>query len=198
MFARVFGSFASASGVLFLGILDSTLIFFLPLGIDAVVILMAARHPSVAWLYPVLATAGALIGSGITYWAGRKLGSKGLARFVPQRRLDAARAYLRRNGAFAVAGLALIPPPFPFTPFMLTAGALHVSRLRLFPLLGLARLIRFGLEAWLAVTYGEQLTRWMASEEFKIGVWIFVGIAVLGTAISALVIFKRARRIDDL
>lgn len=197
MLARVFGSFASASGVLFLGILDSTLIFFLPLGIDAVVILMAARHPSIAWLYPVLATAGSLIGSGVTYWAGRKIGAKGLSRFVPKRRLDAVRAYLRSHGAFAVAGLALIPPPFPFTPFLLTAGALHVSRMRLFPLLGAARLLRFGLEAWLAVTYGEQLTRWMAAEEFKVGVWVFVGIAVLGTLISALIILRRARRKAD-
>lgn len=183
--------------MLFLGILDSTLVFFLPLGIDAVVILMAARHPSIAWLYPVLASAGSLIGAGITYWAGHKIGSKGLSRFVPQRRLDGARAYLRSHGAFAVAALALIPPPFPFTPFVLTAGALHVSRMRLFPLLGLARLIRFGLEAWLAVTYGEQLTRWMAAEEFKIGVWVFVGIAVLGTIASALVIYRRSRRIVD-
>jgi membrane protein YqaA with SNARE-associated domain len=197
LLARVFGSFASASGVLFLGILDSTLVFFLPLGIDAVVILMAARHPSIAWMYPLLATAGSVIGSAITYWAGRKIGARGLSRFVPQRRLDGARSYLRSHGAFAVAGLALIPPPFPFTPFVLTAGALHVSRMRLFPLLGLARLVRFGLEAWLAVTYGEELTRWMASEQFKIGVWVFVGIAVLGTIVSALIIVKRARRIED-
>ena len=74
MVARVFGTFASASGVLFLGILDSTLVFFLPLGIDAVVILLAARNPSQAWLYPLLAASGAVIGSAITYWAGRKIG----------------------------------------------------------------------------------------------------------------------------
>ena len=55
----------------------------------------------------------------------------------------------------------------------------------------------FGLEAWLAVTYGEELTRWMAAEEFRVGVWVFVGIAVLGTAISALIIVRRARRIED-
>lgn len=183
--------------MLFLGILDSTLVFFLPLGIDAVVILMAARHPSIAWMYPVLATTGSVIGAAVTYWAGRKIGSKGLIRFIPHRRLESARAYLRSHGAIAVAALALIPPPFPFTPFVLTAGALHVSRMRLFPLLGLARLIRFGLEAWLAVTYGEQLTRWMAAEEFKVGVWVFVGIAVLGTAVSAAVIVRRARRIAD-
>ena len=197
MFARVFGTFASASGILVLGILDSTVIFFLPLGIDAVVILMAARHTSLAWLYPLLATAGSLSGSALTYWLGRKLGEHGLARFVPAGRLQFVRTRLRRHGAFWVAALSLIPPPFPFTPFVLTSGALHFSRLRLFPSLALARIVRGGLEAALAVKYGDALVYWMGSGTFRIAVGVFIAIAVMGTAISAFVIFRRARRIGD-
>ncbi len=183
--------------MLFLGVLDSTVVFFLPLGIDAVVILMAASHTDKAWQYPLLAAAGSVIGSAVTYWAGRKLGEHGLSRFIPQRRLDLARTYLRRNGAFAVAALALIPPPFPFTPFVLTAGALHFSRMRLFPLLAIARLARFGVEAALAVKYGTELVRWMESDGFKVAIGIFIGIAVIGTAISAFVLIRRTRRIAD-
>ena len=197
MLARVFGTFASASGVLFLGILDSTLIFFLPLGIDAVVILMAARHPSQAWLYPVLATAGSLIGSALTYWAGRKIGEHGLSRFVSEGRLQFVRRRLRRHGAFTVAALSIIPPPFPFTPFMLMSGALHFSRLRLFPTLAGVRLLRFGIEAALAVEYGDELVHWMRSDTFKIAIGIFIAIAVIGTAVSAFLIIKRAKRISD-
>lgn len=197
MFARVFGSFASASGVLFLGILDSTLIFFLPLGIDAVVILMAARHADTAWLYPVLATAGSLIGSALTYWVGRKFGEHGLSRFVPEGRLQFVRSHLRRHGAFTVAALSLIPPPFPFTPFMLMSGALHFSRLRLFPVLAAARLLRFGIEAALAVKYGNALVYWMGSDTFKVAIGVFIAIATVGTIISAFVIVRRARRIAD-
>lgn len=197
MLGRLFGTFASASGVLLLGILDSTLVFFLPLGIDAVVILLAARNPSRAWLYPLLAASGAVIGSAITYWAGRKLGEHGLARFVPAARLASIRTSLRRHGAFTVAALALIPPPFPFTPFVLTAGALHFSRLRLFPLLGLARLARFGVEAALAVKYGGALTDWMASDTFKVAVGAFVAVAVVGTAVSVGWVWRRSRRIED-
>ncbi len=177
--------------MLFLGILDSTVVFFLPLGIDAVVILMAARNTEKAWLYPVLAAAGSVIGSAVTYWAGRKIGEHGLSRFIPQRRLDTARKYLSRNGAFAVAALALVPPPFPFTPFVLTAGALRFSRLRLFPLLAAARLVRFGIEAALAVRYGTQLVRWMQSETFKVAIGIFIGIAVIGTIVSACVMIRK-------
>lgn len=196
MIARVFGTFASASGVLFLGILDSTLIFFLPLGIDAVVILMAARHPGYAWLYPVLATTGSLIGSLLTYWVGRKLGEHGLSRFISAGRLQFVRKRLRRHGAFTVAALSIIPPPFPFTPFVLTSGALHFSRMRLFPTLALARLVRFGIEAALAVEYGDELVYWMGSQTFKIAIGIFIAIAVIGTIISAFLIVKRARKIQ--
>ena len=195
MFARVFGTFASASGVLVLGILDSTLVFFLPLGIDAVVILMAARHPETAWLYPLLAMAGSVIGSGITYWAGRKLGSAGLSRFVSEGRLNFVRKRLRRHGAFTVAALSLIPPPFPFTPFVLVSGALHFSRLRLFPALAIARLVRFGLEAALAVKYGNALVYWMGSDTFKVAIGVFIAIAIVGTAASAFVIIRRAKSV---
>ena len=197
MIARVFGSFASASGVLVLGILDSTLVFFLPLGIDAVVILLAARHSDTAWLYPLLATAGSVIGSAITYWAGHKLGSKGLSRFVSEGRLQFVRKRLRRHGAFTVAALSLIPPPFPFTPFVLVSGALHFSRMRLFPALALARLVRFGIEAALAVKYGNALVYWMGSETFKIAIGVFIGVAIVGTIVSAFVMLRRARQIRD-
>ncbi len=183
--------------MLFLGILDSTLIFFLPLGIDAVVILMAARNPHKAWLYPVLATAGSLIGAAITYWAGRKLGEHGLSRFVPEGRLQFVRKRLRRNGAFTVAALSLIPPPFPFTPFVLTSGALQFSRFRLFPSLAAARLLRFGVEAALAVKYGGALVQWMQSDTFRIAIGVFVAIATIGTIVSAVVMVRRARRIAD-
>ena len=183
--------------VLFLGILDSTLIFFLPLGIDAVVILMAARNTHMAWLYPLLATAGSLIGSGITYWAGRKLGEHGLSRFIPAGRLQSVRKRLRTHGAFTVAALSLIPPPFPFTPFVLTSGALHFSRFRLFPSLALARLLRFGVEAALAVKYGNALVYWMKSDTFKIAIGTFIAVAIVGTIVSAFVIVRRARTISD-
>jgi membrane protein YqaA with SNARE-associated domain len=197
LLARIFGTFASTSGVLLLGILDSTLVFFLPLGIDAVVILLAARTPRRAWLYPLLATAGALMGSALTYWVGRKIGEHGLERWIPSGRLQFVRKSLRRHGAFTVAALALIPPPFPFTPFVLTSGALHFSRLRLFPTLAAARLLRFGLEAALAVKYGDALTSWMQSDTFKVAIGVFIGIAVIGTVVSAMVVVRRARRIAD-
>src|SRR6185369_15966234 len=50
-------------GVIILAALDSTIVFFLPLGIDAVVIILSARRTAFAWTVPLLATAGSLGGA---------------------------------------------------------------------------------------------------------------------------------------
>ena len=74
LFSFLLGYFLSPAGVLVLAALDSSLIFFLPLGIDFVVIILSARKPELFWLYALLATAGALVGAAVTYWIGRKIG----------------------------------------------------------------------------------------------------------------------------
>src|SRR6188472_2990528 len=122
LFYSLLGYFLTPAGVVAMGLLDSSLVFFLPLGIDFVVILMTARKPELFWLYALLATLGSTIGAAGTFWVGKKAGEKGLTRFVNARRLESVKRRVER-GTFVVAALALIPPPFPFTPFVLASGA---------------------------------------------------------------------------
>jgi len=49
---------ASPAGVIVLAALDSTVFFSLPFGIDAAVILLAARLRNMWWIVPLIATAG--------------------------------------------------------------------------------------------------------------------------------------------
>ena len=72
----VIGLCATPIGVVVLAALDSTLFFSLPLGIDAVVVLLSARLKELAWIVPLLATAGSLAGAWLTFWMGRKIGEK--------------------------------------------------------------------------------------------------------------------------
>ena len=58
IFYSLLGYFLTPVGVLFMGALDASLVFFLPLGIDFVVIIMTARKPELFWLYALLASAG--------------------------------------------------------------------------------------------------------------------------------------------
>src|SRR5580765_7533890 len=138
--AWVIGIFASIGGVVVLGALDSTLFFSLPFGIDTVVIILSARRQDAAWIVPLRATAGSLAGAWLTFWMGIKIGEKGLERHIPERRLERIRARIKRSGALALAVLDLIPPPFPFTPFVLAAGALDVPRSTFFVTLAVCRL----------------------------------------------------------
>lgn len=186
----VLSVFASPIGVFVLAALDSTLFFSLPFGIDFVVILMAARLGTLAWIVPLLASAGSVAGAAFTFWTGKKIGEKGLDRYIATKRLDRIRSKIQRSGAIALAVLDLIPPPFPFTPFVLAAGALKVKTRMFFATLTACRLFRFGLEALLAVVYGRSIVAWLDSDVFHD---IVTATIVLAMALTAFSIYKLLR-----
>jgi membrane protein YqaA with SNARE-associated domain len=192
LFFSFLGYFLTPVGIVLMGVLDASMVFFLPLGIDFVVILMAARQPELFWLHALLATLGSVIGAGGTFWIGKKVGEKGLTRFVRPRRLDRVKARVNR-GAFVVAALALIPPPFPFTPFVLAGGALGMNAWRFFTALAGVRLLRFGVESALASHYGSQILRWMQTPMFRAVVGVFITLAVIGTVVSAVALTRGSR-----
>ena len=189
----VLGLFASPIGVVALAFLDSTLFFSLPFGIDAVVIILAARERQLWWVVPLLAAAGSVAGAALTFWMGMKIGEKGLERHVSPKRLEQIQSRLKKSGAIALAVLDLIPPPFPFTPFVLAAGALKVKRRLFFIVLGLTRVIRFGLEAALALVYGRRIIAWLDADIFRYIVFGCIVLAVLLTALSIVRVVRATR-----
>ena len=144
------GIFLSPVGLVLLAAAESTLFFWFPFGVDVAVILLVARSEKLAWLYPVLATAGSIGGTALTFWMGTRAGEAGLEKYVPKQRLDSMMGRIRKKGAVALALLGIIPPPFPFTALALVSGALHVRRVPFFSTLTTVRLVRFGVEALLA------------------------------------------------
>ena len=192
LFFSVLGYFLTPAGILFMGALDASLVFFMPLGIDFVLILMTARKPELFWLYALLATAGSVIGAAGTFWIGRMVGEKGLARFVSTRRLERVECRVKR-GTFVVACLALIPPPFPFTPFVLAGGALGMNAWTFLGSLAAVRALRFGAESALAATYGRQILGWMKTPTFQVVVGVFIALALIGTIVSAVALYRSTR-----
>jgi membrane protein YqaA with SNARE-associated domain len=182
--AWLFQIFMTPVGLPLLAALDTSVVFFFPLGVDLVVILMSAREPSLAWLFALLATAGSMAGSGATYWLGRKVGQHGLERFVSPKRLRRIKTHIGTGAAISTGLLAVIPPPFPFTAFVLAGGAFGLDKSRLFSALAAAKLVRFGAFGALAVLYGEPIVRWMETDAFEWTVGGFILLAIAGTAIS--------------
>src|SRR3979411_445709 len=109
-------------GLVLLGIADNSVV---PLtgSMDVLTIWLAARHREPWPYYALMATLGAVIGGYITYSLARKGGKQAMERKLSRRRAAKVYATVERWGFWAVAVPALLPPPFPFVPFLIAAGA---------------------------------------------------------------------------
>ena len=90
----------------------------------------------------------------------------------------------------------MMPPPFPLTPFVLTCGALAVSRTRFFVTLGIVRARALRVEATLAVIYGRRILEWMKSDLFQTIVIGFAIVAVVVTIASIWTLIRQSRRAE--
>src|SRR6266571_6558937 len=106
-------------GVLILAALDSSVLPTLG-GVDALTILLAARHPELWPYYAMCSTAGSLSGASLAY----RLSALGvLHRRIKGAVFDRVTAFVKRFGSLALSLAALLPPPFPTSAFVISAGA---------------------------------------------------------------------------
>jgi len=193
-FYSLLAYFLTPVGLLVMAALDSSLIFFLPLGIDFAVIVLAARKTELFWMYAVLATVGSVVGAAFTFLIGHKIGEHGLTKLIKPSRLKRVRQRVGTSAAVSVAALGIIPPPFPFTAFVLTSGAAHVNAKTFLTTLAGVRFLRFLLEAALAARYGRRILIWMRTPTFEAIVGVLIALAVIGTIVSAVAVWRASRR----
>src|SRR5215210_5726578 len=193
LFNSLLSYFLTPGGLLLMGALDSSVVFFLPLGIDFVVIILTARKPDLFWMYALLAAAGSIVGASLTFWIGRKAGEAGLKRLLKPSTMRRVERRVNSSAAYSVAALGIIPPPFPFTAFVLTSGACRVNPWQFLTALGGVRLGRFFIEAGLAAYYGRGILAWMQSRTFSTTVITLSVLAAAGTLVSAVTVIRGAR-----
>lgn len=189
--ALLLGWFLSPGGLVVLAALDSTIVFFLPFAVDGVIVYLAAKNPDLVWLIPFLGAAGSMVGGAFTVWVGRRAGEEGLERFISRPVLTRVERAVEGWGEAALAALAIIPPPFPYTAFLLTAGAFATTPRRFLVLFGLFRLARYGVEVGLATVYGPRIVETMESDAFRLAIVGLAVLAVAGTAFSAWRVVRR-------
>lgn len=192
-FYQVLGYFLTPAGLVLLGALDASIVFMLPLGIDFAVVILAARTPALFWLYALLATAGSVAGGLATFWIGRKLGERGLTLLIKPSRLERVKRRASRHAAVSVAALGVIPPPFPFTAFVLASGAVGANPWTFFITLAACRSLRFLAEAGLAAIYGRRILTWMQSTAFEVIVGTLTALAIVGTIVSIVALYRGTR-----
>jgi membrane protein YqaA with SNARE-associated domain len=149
----------------------------LPGGPDAVMILLSANTPSMMPVYALAATTGSAIGCTILYLIARRAGLVALNRLTPAKR-DKIENLLGRYDFVAVMVPSVLPPPFPFKPFVLCAGVFRLKTWRFITAIFLGRAVRFLVEGWLAIRFGEDAARIIRQHGWK--VLIAVAVLVLG------------------
>jgi membrane protein YqaA with SNARE-associated domain len=132
-----------------------------------------------------MATLGAVIGGYITYVLARKGGKEAMERKLSRKRAKQFSAAFERWGFFAVAIPAILPPPFPFVPFLIVAGAMQYPRQKFLGALTLGRGLRYSVAAFLGFHYGRHILRFF-SHYYKPALAILIGLAVIGTVLSVI------------
>jgi membrane protein YqaA with SNARE-associated domain len=140
-------------GVLALAFLDSTGVP-VSAGVDALVIFLALQSPHTAWLPAALAVLGSTLGNLALLAAARRGGRRFDDRAAQPGRAQRFRNWFRRYGLITVFIPAFLPIPLPLKLFVISAGVTRTSRVSFLGTVVLARVLRYGSEAWLAVVLG--------------------------------------------
>jgi membrane protein YqaA with SNARE-associated domain len=175
------------AGLILLGIADNSL-FPLPGSMDVFTIVLAA-HKREWWpYYAFMATMGAVLGGYLTYRLAEKGGEETLERKIGKQRAQGVYQRFEKHGSFWVFLGAILPPPFPMTPFLMGAGILHYPKKKFVASLSAGRGLRYFAEAYIGHIYGRAIISFL-SQYYRPVLDGLIALAVVG-GISALLYFQ--------
>jgi len=127
----------------------------LPLVTDLFLMEMSSLHPLRMPFYVAMATLGSLGGCICVYWIARKGGEAFYHRKKEGHAPEGIQKFIEHHPVACVVLPAVAPFPVPFKPFVIAQGVFQVPFLTF--LLGTlaGRAIRFFIEGYLGVRYGE-------------------------------------------
>jgi membrane protein YqaA with SNARE-associated domain len=178
-------------GLILLGLADNSVIP-LPGSMDVLTIVLAASHREWWFYYSFMATVGAVIGGYVTYRIGSKGGKEMLEQKFPKDKVEKVYRKFEKRGFWTVTVPAMLPPPVPIVPFLLTAGAMQYSRKNFITALALGRAIRFGIVGFIAAHYGPAIFRFF-SKYYKPALYVLIALAVCGASVGVF-LYMRHRR----
>jgi membrane protein YqaA with SNARE-associated domain len=185
-------------GLLPISAVDSS---FVPLPLpgvtDILLILFAAAHSN-AFLLVAIATLGSAIGGLFSHAIGQAGGMAFLEKHVPSRILTRVTEWMEHHAILAVALPALLPPPMPLSPFVLAAGAVHMSRKKFMTAFTISRCIRHSIAVWIGIRYGHEFLHLWSRFSDKWATTILITIWSVILISLAFAIWKLVRASRDL
>jgi membrane protein YqaA with SNARE-associated domain len=154
----------------------------LTVGLDLLVILLSAKQPNLTAWWVALAVLGSSAGNLVLFHISRKGGEKLLKVEAPEGRRRQFRLWFNRYGLVTVFIPALVPIPMPMKFFVVCAGMLGTRRLHFLATVLLARLLRYGCEAYLGMQMGEHSTLYLSQHSWQLAAFaalLFLGLYLL-------------------
>jgi membrane protein YqaA with SNARE-associated domain len=186
-------------GLFLVSVVDSS---FVPLPIpgvtDIMLIVYAAAHSN-PYLLVMIATLGSALGGFLSHAAGQAGGLRFLEKHVPPKILERVTHWVERNAILAVSLPALLPPPMPLSPFVLVAGAVHMSRRKFMTAFTLSRFVRHSIAVWLGIHYGRHVLRFWShySAKWSTPLLTLLWTVILGfTAFGIWKLYQASRTMD--
>jgi membrane protein YqaA with SNARE-associated domain len=178
-------------GLILLGLADNSVVP-MPGSMDVLTIILSAHQKDWWPYYAAMATIGGVVGGYVTYALGRKGGKEALEKKLQKRKAEKVYKTFNKHGFWSLFVPALLPPPVPFSPFLIAAGALKYSRRKFFVAVGTARAIRYCALGYFGSRYSKQILG-IFQKYYKPMFWSLLGLAILGGLVAAFYAWKRKR-----
>ncbi len=187
---QVFALALGGPGLFLIAFVDSSFIP-IPEGVDFLIVFAITAEKQRIFYYPLLATLGSVAGCFVLYLVGANGGEAFLRRRLQERHADRALAVFQRHGLLTIVVPSLLPPPFPFKPFVLAAGVAGIRPVDFVLAVALGRGIRYFGEGALAFFYGERAARFIRENAGAVS-FAIAGVILAG-GIGWILIQKRRR-----
>jgi len=186
------------AGLFLVSIVDSS---FVPLPIpgvtDIMLILYAAAHSN-PYLLVAIATIGSALGGLFSHAIGQAGGLAFLEKHVPKAILTRVTEWMEHHAILAVSLPAILPPPMPLSPFVLVAGAAHMSRKKFMWAFTVSRLLRHCIAVWIGVHYGRTFLRLWSHFSSKWATTILITLWSVILLFMAIAIWKLYKTSKDM
>lgn len=163
----------------------------LPGAVDVVVATYVYNKPLLAWWYVIVASIGSLLGCLVLYFIGYEGGEVLLRKRMSPEKFDRTRQSFENHRLLALMFPAMLPPPFPFKVFVLSAAVFEMKLSHFAVAILGGRLIRFAVLAVLTLKFGPHFVQFMGTTVRQ-----HFGIVIIGLAavVTIALLMKRTRR----
>jgi membrane protein DedA with SNARE-associated domain len=129
----------------------------LPGALDVVFATYVHNKPFYAPLYVLVAAVGSTLGCLVLYFIGYEGGEVLLRKRMSPEKFERTRLSFENNRLFALIFPAMLPPPFPFKIFVLSAAVFEMEVKRFLVAIFFGRIIRFGGAAVIIIYLGPEI-----------------------------------------